>query len=268
MKSKGKFYLLFIVLIGLIIVSQGYTQYFLHHKRKDSITINLAERQGMLSQRVNQLSYRCVKYGGKYHQDLFQALKVWRISHKRIMAGVQRASISKTLDAVIYHKLQNTLLIINKIDSILANSSKIDNFVLISVNQLVDSFLPQMEVVVKAFEGQSDEKLSNLVLFEFLLTIVTLIVIFTKLGIVKPAFDKVLAQNKALKKIAWQQSHELRRPVANILGLIEILKSKTDITDKDLVETLDYLYSSTKELDEEIEKIVTKSNQNSRALRA
>ena len=40
--------------------------------------------------------------------------------------------------------------------------------------------------------------------------------------------QKILAQHAALQEIAWSNSHELRRPVSSILGLIAIIKSSDD----------------------------------------
>ena len=58
--------------------------------------------------------------------------------------------------------------------------------------------------------------------------------------------EKVKSQNKILREIAWQQSHEVRKPVVNILGLVEHIKeTHADVAS----EYLDYLYQSAHELD-------------------
>ena len=63
-------------------------------------------------------------------------------------------------------------------------------------------------------------------------------------------------QNKQLSEIAWQQSHEVRRPVANILGLISLIQ-----TEQCYNETyIQYLLESAEELDCIIHKIVAKAN--------
>ncbi|RXK87327.1 PAS domain-containing protein [Filimonas effusa] len=36
--------------------------------------------------------------------------------------------------------------------------------------------------------------------------------------------DLIRAQNESLRKIAWMQSHKMRRPVANLLGIVELMK--------------------------------------------
>jgi PAS domain S-box-containing protein len=67
---------------------------------------------------------------------------------------------------------------------------------------------------------------------------------------------KILQQNDALREIAWQQSHEVRRPVANILGLIGLMEEEPG---QELFH-LKYLKEATEELDSIIHKIVAQTN--------
>jgi len=63
----------------------------------------------------------------------------------------------------------------------------------------------------------------------------------------------IVAQNDSLKQIAYIQSHDLRRPVASILGLVEIFKSEHyEATKAELI----MLEDAAKELDERIRTIV------------
>lgn len=62
-------------------------------------------------------------------------------------------------------------------------------------------------------------------------------------------------QNKALKEIAFMQSHEVRRPLANILGLIEIITFSN--VSPEQRSALKMLRKSGEELDQMIKKIVT-----------
>ncbi|OCX53855.1 hypothetical protein BEL04_06100 [Mucilaginibacter sp. PPCGB 2223] len=63
---------------------------------------------------------------------------------------------------------------------------------------------------------------------------------------------KNAALNSALDNIAYIQSHELRKPVASILGLINIIKAEDYHADKD---TLLKLEAAAKELDDKIQDI-------------
>lgn len=59
--------------------------------------------------------------------------------------------------------------------------------------------------------------------------------------------QKIMDQHTILQQIAWSNSHELRRPVCSILGLIGVLKN-TD-NDEERRECLQLLEKSTDELD-------------------
>ncbi|QQL49954.1 PAS domain S-box protein [Mucilaginibacter ginkgonis] len=63
---------------------------------------------------------------------------------------------------------------------------------------------------------------------------------------------QIIAQNKSLREVALWQSHELRRPVATILGLMDIYKARKKSLDKELL----MLEKVTKELDERVKEIV------------
>lgn len=69
---------------------------------------------------------------------------------------------------------------------------------------------------------------------------------------------KIEMQNKALKDIAWTQSHIVRAPLANLLGLTELLKdnSNSGIEDSQLV---DYIRESAEKLDIIIHDIINKT---------
>jgi len=57
----------------------------------------------------------------------------------------------------------------------------------------------------------------------------------------------LLSQNQQLKEIAWINSHEVRRPLSNIIGLVELIKESS--SDEDIALLINYLYVSSRELD-------------------
>jgi len=72
--------------------------------------------------------------------------------------------------------------------------------------------------------------------------------------------QKIGAQHAILQEIAWTNSHELRRPVSNLLGLISILKDAT--SEKEQQECLELLANCASELDQ----IVRETNQKAERL--
>ena len=71
---------------------------------------------------------------------------------------------------------------------------------------------------------------------------------------------KIEEQNRALIEIAALESHKVRRPVANILGLVQLFNEK-DFNDKENKLIIDNIKIATEELDSVIVEIVEKSNQ-------
>lgn len=67
-------------------------------------------------------------------------------------------------------------------------------------------------------------------------------------------------QNQRLMEIAWVQSHEVRAPLARIMGLIQLVDLYPDDADG-LKQTLSHILRSAKELDEIVRKIVRKTEQ-------
>ncbi|MET1056573.1 MAG: PAS domain-containing protein [Pedobacter sp.] len=63
--------------------------------------------------------------------------------------------------------------------------------------------------------------------------------------------QQLLSQNEQLKEIAWIHSHQLRRPLSNILGLIELIRAAA-VEDCELREIIDLLAVSSKELDDAV----------------
>lgn len=77
--------------------------------------------------------------------------------------------------------------------------------------------------------------------------------IYNDITITKEKSEQVIRQNKILKNIAWMSSHELRRPVASILGLIALINETTDAEEQK--EVIKMMNTCTQHLDEIIHNI-------------
>lgn len=74
------------------------------------------------------------------------------------------------------------------------------------------------------------------------------------------ADEKIKIQNEKLLEIAFVQSHQIRRPVANILGLISMFNIQNP-ADPNNLEVLSKLEVAAKDLDNVIHDIVQKTNE-------
>lgn len=87
------------------------------------------------------------------------------------------------------------------------------------------------------------------------------IVVLEDVSELKKRQEIILKQNEVLQEIAWQQSHEVRRPLANILGLCDLLKSYPSETEEMKNIYIDAMLKASQELDLIIHRIVNLSYQ-------
>ena len=74
--------------------------------------------------------------------------------------------------------------------------------------------------------------------------------------------QKIEIQNKKLQDIAWMQSHEVRSPLSNIMGLVNLLKTNLNLDgDDENSKIISYITESTQKLDEIIHDIVGKTSE-------
>jgi PAS domain S-box-containing protein len=70
----------------------------------------------------------------------------------------------------------------------------------------------------------------------------------------------IIQQNDRLRKIADINSHELRKPVATIMGIMQLIKEE-DIEDELNIQLLEYLRITTNELDEVIRRVADNTHE-------
>lgn len=68
--------------------------------------------------------------------------------------------------------------------------------------------------------------------------------------------QKIESQNKQFKEIAWVQAHQIRGPVSNLLGLVDLFNIKQP-ADPSNLELLDRVKHTAIQMDESIKEIVT-----------
>ncbi|MDE1208213.1 hypothetical protein [Tenacibaculum larymnensis] len=214
----------------------------------------------MLSQRINQLSFRNVILQNDNRDQLISTLNNWKTAQLAIMNGSEDLKTSKITNRDTYSKLNTGLKIINNTDSIIRKGN-LNNASLILINKNVDEFLPLMESIVVDLTEITDQKLSNIVIIEIVLALITIIIIFVEFQlIIKPSYNKIVSQNNRLREIAWKQSHEVRKPIATILGISNAIQNNASMSAEEKNKCLSYLFEATDELDQVINEIVNKTN--------
>jgi len=257
--NSKAYYIFIITIVCPVLFNHLLVQYVLDKQKYDAHVINLAGRQRMLSQKMIKLTCQTEE------SNLRKLAEEWNVVHHALQYGDAAMSVPK-LENVEVKQLFVEITPHQKqlhtaIQQLLAGQRTPQNLQAIYKSEL--AFLPIMEKIVKAFEMDSEEKFKNVVLLQVILAFSSLLILsFEIFYVVQPAFKKMQAQNNALREIAWSQSHEARRPVANILGLLNLLKYEDISMTDEQKEIFECLSKATNELDQVIHEIVAKANAN------
>lgn len=258
MKLKSTYMIILGTIVGLVVLNQLTIQYYLDKKRDDALVINVAGRQRMLSQRVNQLAYRGLHGTNVHHQNLEETIEEWKNSHLSLMGGLKDGlDLSHAATPLIIDQLKDACVHIENIEETIAEHHKVDGFLIRRINHEVDLFLPKMEAIVQGYEEESEKVLSLLINLELVLALITIVIITIEIRFVfLPSYRKLIFQGRSLDQIAWVQSHEVRQQVANILGLSRLLKDEVEAATSEQQELLNHIETSAEKLDQITKKII------------
>ncbi len=109
-----------------------------------------------------------------------------------------------------------------------SDSDNYNKFVLLLKKQA--DYVKQLDLFIAAVNGNSDAKVERFKIEELFLTAFSLaIVIIEVIFIFLPAIQKIKKQSRQFRAIAFNNSHIIRQPLANIKGLLDIIDaSKLD----------------------------------------
>lgn len=265
---KKKYLIGLAISVFVLTCNQVFIQYWLQQKKDDAEEINIAGRQRMLSQRINLEMYKI------YHEHTNTAvLKVleeqWIKAHNALLYGDSDLELTGVTDKESKALLADLTPRITEISGYIDKQAYLNEDRLISISGKLNEFLLNMDKAVKTLEESSNRKLNFIIVIEIILALVSMLVIVgevlfiyrpiskrleKQLVIIQTSEAELLDRNDKLKRIAQIQSHKLRRPLANILGLVHLIKFDDRNEFNDMY--LDKLQKSAEELDETIATIV------------
>jgi hypothetical protein len=125
-----------------------------------------------------------------------------------------------------------------------------------------DYYLHLLDDFTAKLTGFSNEEVRRFRLNEVFILCASLIIVVMEIGLIFiPAITKIERQNKALREISFTQSHIVRRPLANIQGLLT-LTLNVQHQDPYSVELLQLAKKEADELDAAIRNNIHKSDNN------
>ncbi|MEM1407208.1 MAG: type IV pili methyl-accepting chemotaxis transducer N-terminal domain-containing protein [Bacteroidota bacterium] len=259
-----------VITVLLIVLNQGLIQFWLYQKRQDAHLINVAGRQRMLSQRISLEFHKNLKgQNSTLIRDLYYQ---WNTAHNAFLNSNDSLDISAVSESKTLKILSDLSANVNFIKPFLRAKSFTKND-LDQIYQNQASFLKEMELVVGLLEEDSVFKLRIIIFGEILLAILSVTILLLEIryiyepvakkqaDLVKSHESKLQNQEKKLNKIAWEQSHLVRSPVASLSGLTYMFMHESDnLTEDDKRQIMHFIEIETGRLNEIVSETVRLTN--------
>lgn len=259
-----------VITVLLIVLNQGLIQFWLYQKRHDAHVINVAGRQRMLSQRIS-LEFH-TSLAGQNRALVKDLYYQWRTAHYGFINSNDSLEISAIEDPEVLMLLHNLSAKVNFIQSFL-DAKNLSHQDINTIRQNQASFLLNMETVVGLLEKHSEFKLKIIIIGEVVLAILSIAILLLEIRFIyqpiakrladlaRSRENKLLKQERKLSRIAWEQSHLVRSPVASLSGLSYIFTHEADnLTEEDKRQIMHFIEIETGRLSEIVSNTVRITN--------
>ena len=268
--SQKKFYYIYLLSIAtLITFNQAIIQWHINTQKSDARVMNITGRQRMLSQQIPKLMLLSEK-DNAYISQLQSRNSEWNFIQESLQKGNDSLHIpaATNLDILLMFRqlkvYQDAVSkAVNGFSKDTANRSAYEAVCLDNEKK----YLPLMEKIVSSIEQYSEQKVKGLMITEIILALLSLIALYVEFRLLFIPWIKEIAEDKnkitkkdeQLKEISRIQSHEVRKPVANIIALISLIEDDPRWAG-DNKEVLEMLKLSALEMDMAVKKVVIQTS--------
>ena len=242
----------FVVLTGSIVILCLLTQVLINLSLKDiksdSQTVKAATNQRVLSQQiVNELAADNLA-GILVGQPIDKLSKFFLSTHISILKG--DSENLKPLEGNFfpeYKKMDDAFKEFFASVAFVANSDN-DNKAFVDLLNKQEDYIKTIDALIIKIDKYSKIEIDRFQEKEILIMIISLLIVFLEvIFIFLPSIRKIKKQSLQFRAIAFNQSHIIRQPLANIIGLLNIID--TNALDENNREIIEHVNDQAEKLD-------------------
>ena len=267
---QKKFYYIYLLSIAtLITINQAIIQWHINTQKSDAKLINIAGSQRTLSQQITKLMLLSEK-DSVYIPQLHSRNIEWNYIQESLQNGNDSLHIpaATNLDILLmFRQIKVYQEAISKaVSGFIADTLNRSAYLAVCLDN-EKKYLPLMEKIVSSIEQYSVQKVKALMITEIILALLSLVALYVEFRLlfipwIKEIVDdknKITKKDEQLKEISRIQSHEVRKPVANIIALINLIEDDPHWAQNNK-EVLEMLKLSALEMDVAIKKVVVQTS--------
>ncbi len=262
-RHRKLYWIVFVSMVALILGNQVVIQHTIQEKMYDEHVVNLAGRQRMLSQKIVKTAYRALMTHDPEQIAVLKNLTgLWNEVHWGLQQGNDRLDLPPLRSEEIRQLFEQVQPFQTALFEAVNQTQRVDDLLprIEKINDQGQEFLVRMDQIVNAYETDARRKLTFLMHLEIILATVSILVLMIEIFFVfRPFYCRITVQNEQLREIACLQSHEVRRPVCSILGLMQLIQDEEEPAAR--AQYVEMLKISTEELERATRQIMKRVNE-------
>lgn len=235
-KNLYKRYVISLLSLFVVVVCTAITvTYFINLQSDDALTVNIAGRQRMYSQKISKIA---LEYQNSNYQDEALALQLrstteaWREAQESLQNQDSRSPFQPPLSQRVKGKFENInpdFTTIKKAAFALSEDDSNQDFLVNVILRTEDSYLNQMNDIVFTFQEEAEGKLEITQTIIILVTVLVVsMIILVWLTVIHPTLKQGKRLEKAKDDIITLSSHQLQKPVTMTITEIQSLQKELE----------------------------------------